>query len=111
MSIRQHREPDIEARVTYISTALGGRSIPAASGYRPVHLVKPGYLTSGHHEYLDKSKVHPGESGVAHIWFLSPEAYPHSLTIGQSINVQEGGRLVGHAVVTKIFNPLLNAKL
>ena len=109
MSIRQHREPDIEARVNYISTALGGRAGPVFSGYRPNHLVKPDYLTSGHHEYLDTSQVNPGESAIAHIWFLSPEAYPHSLTVGQSINVQEGNRLVGYAIVTKIFNPLLNA--
>ena len=81
----------------------------AKSGYRPNHLVRPDYLTSGQHEYLDGNELRPGESTTAHIWFISPEAYPHSLRIGQSINVQEGGRIVGHAVILKIFNELLAA--
>lgn len=41
------------------------------------------------------------------ITFLSPEAYPHSLWIGKKIGIQEGTRVVGHATITKIFNPLL----
>jgi hypothetical protein len=31
------RPPDIEAEITYLPTAEGGRRSPAASGYRPTH--------------------------------------------------------------------------
>jgi translation elongation factor EF-Tu-like GTPase len=101
------KPPDIEAVVSFIPTAEGGKSNAVKSGYRPNHLVKEGYLTSGHHEYLDKELVSPGESATAHIWFISPEQYPHTMQVGSVIRVQEGSRLVGHAKVTKVFNEIL----
>ncbi len=107
--MRPPRQPDIEAEVTFLFTAAGGRSKPAFSGYRPSHLVLPDYLTSGHHEYKTKAEVFPGESAIADIWFLSPDQYPHSMQVGMVIRVQEGSRLVGHAKVLKIYNEVLRA--
>jgi len=107
MSIYEHRAPDIEAEVTYLPTSEGGRTIPARSGYRPNHLVMDGYLTSGHHEYLDKEEVAPGEMAKAHIWFITPDLYSQSMWIGREIRVQEGSRLVGYAKITQIFNKVL----
>lgn len=105
--IGNKEEPDIEAIVTFLSTEDGGRIGPAYSGYRPSHLVIDDYLTSGEHEYLDKDEVLPGESAKTNIWFITPEVYPHSMWIGKEIKVQEGGHIVGHAKVTRIFNKLL----
>jgi elongation factor Tu len=101
------RQPDIEAEVSFISTAEGGRSTPALSGYQPIHQVLPDYLPSGRHWYKDKEQVLPGESAVAEIWFLTPDQYPKSLHVGKIIRIQEGSRLVGHAKVLKIFNGIL----
>jgi elongation factor Tu len=105
--MRPARQPDIEAEVTFIPTAEGGRSTAAKSGYRPIHLVLPDYLTSGQHEYKDKEQVLPGESAITEIWFLAPEQYPKSMHIGKVIKVQEGSRLVGHAKVLRIYNEVL----
>ena len=105
--MRPPRQPDIEAEVTFLSTADGGRSTPARSGYRPNHLVLPDYLTSGHHEYMGKEEVLPGEAAITEIWFLSPEQYPRSMHVGKVIRVQEGSRLIGHAKVLKIYNKAL----
>ena len=105
--MRPPRQPDIEAEVTFLPTADGGRSVPAKSGYRPNHLVLPDYLTSGHHEYKDKEQVLPGESAITEIWFLSPDRYPKSMSVGKVIQVQEGSRVVGHAKVLKVYNEVL----
>ena len=104
---RPPKPPDIEALVTFLPTAAGGKIRSVLSGYRPNHLVKDGLLTSGHHEYLDRETVPPGESATAHIWFLAPERYPATMWVGKVISVQEGTRVVGQAVVTKVFNSLL----
>ena len=105
--MRPEREPDIEAVVTFIPTVEGGRHSPAFSGYRPNHLVLPDYLTTGHHEYKEKERVMPGESAETEIWFITPEAYPNCMFEGREIRVQEGSRLVGHARVLKVLNPIL----
>jgi len=87
------------------------RKHPAGSGiYRPHHLVKEDYFTTGLHHYYDTDTVAPGETAYGTITFLTPEYYPHSLHIGQKIQMSEGKRVVGYATVMKIFNPLLERK-
>jgi len=80
---------------------------PAHDGYRPHHLVNETYLTTGVHHYYDVTQVPPGGRAKGTITFLLPEAYPASLWIGKKMNIQEGSRIVGHATITKIFNPVL----
>jgi elongation factor Tu len=104
---RPAKSPDIEALVTFLPTVAGGRTKAVLSGYRPNHLVKDDLLTSGYHEYLDQEEVAPGESATARIWFLAPERHPCTMWEGKVISVQEGSRVVGQAVVTKVFNPVL----
>jgi elongation factor Tu len=101
------RAPDVEAEITFLPTAEGGRTTPALSGYRPNHKIKTDYLTSGVHYYYDREEVAPGETALGTITFITPEAYPHSLRVGQEIEIQEGARVYGRAKITKIFNPLL----
>ena len=82
---------------------------PFGQGYRPAHLVRPDYLTTGIHHYLDKEEVYFGETALAEIAFLSPEVYPKCLWVGKRIPFQEGSRITGYATITKIFNKILEA--
>ncbi len=98
---------DVEAVFTLLPTDAGGRKGPAKSGYRPDHLIKPDYLTCGLHLYLDCEWLQPGESATTLIKFIAPADYPHSVWPGKKIAVQEGARIIGHAIVVKVLNPLL----
>jgi len=98
-----NRTPDVRVRFEF----NGSRSHPAWNGYRPAHLVKENYLTSGVHHYFDVEKVESNGAAEGTITFITPEAYPHCLWTGKRINIQEGGRVVGTAVVLEIYNGLL----
>ena len=95
--------PDIEV----IFNFNGTRKNPTVDGYRPMHLVKENYLTTGVHHYYNVT--HVPSNGIARgtITFITPEAYPCCMWIGKKINIQEGDRVVGWAIVTNIFNPIL----
>lgn len=97
------RSPDVEAIFEFNAT----RKNPASDGYRPAHLVTDTYLTTGIHHYYGVESVAPNGTAKGTITFLSPESYPHCLWIGKKIRMQEGGRIVGYATVTRIYNPLL----
>lgn len=97
------RSPDVEV----IFEFNGTRKNPANDGYRPAHLVTDAYLTTGIHHYYGVESVAPNGTAKGTITFLSPESYPHCLWIGKKIRMQEGGRIVGYATVTRIYNPLL----
>ncbi len=99
--------PDVEAEITLL--AEGGRLAPARSGYRPAHKVRGDYLTTGEHHYFGCDQVFPGQTVHGTITFITPDAYPHCLRVGCVIDIQEGGRLVGHARITRIMNALLEA--
>ena len=101
------RQPDVEVEFRFNGTRIN----PVVSGYRPDHLIKEGYLTSGVHKYFKEDIVMPDETVCGTITFMSPEAYPHCLWVGKEINIQEGARIVGCAVVKQIFNPLLNSHI
>jgi elongation factor Tu len=105
------RDPDVEADITLLSTAEGGRQTAALSGYRPAHKVRDDYLTTGVHDYIGCGEVFPGQTVRGTITFITPEAYPACLWVGREINIQEGSRVVGIARITKIFNALLEKRL
>ena len=97
------RKPDVEV----IFCFNGVRKTAVTQGYRPDHLVKDKYLTTGIHHYFEVDFVPPDGTARGTITFLSPESYPHCLWIGKKISIQEGPRIVGYATVTSIYNPLL----
>ncbi len=97
------RGPDVEV----IFEFNGTRNTPTYDGYRPQHLVKDKYLTTGIHHYYDTKRVAPNSMATGTITFITPEYYPHCLWIGKVISIQEGERIVGHATITKIMNDLL----
>ena len=92
--------PDVE--VIFVFNGTRKRSV--ANGYRPAHLVRDDYLTTGIHNYYGTDFVAPNGTAKGTITFLSPEAYPHCLWIGKKINIQEGARVVGYATITQIYN-------
>ena len=104
---RPQRPPDIEAAITFLQTEDGGKTNPVRSGYTPHHMVIDGLLTSGHHEYIGKELVNPGETANVQIWLLAPEHYPHTIWVGREIRVQEASRLVAHVKITKVLNAVL----
>jgi elongation factor Tu len=105
------REPDVEARITALKREDGGnRNHPFFDGYRPAHMVTDDYLTTGFHHYYDTDRIELGESALGTITFITPEAYPNCLWEGKVLRIQEGGRLVGFAEITKVFNELLKIK-
>ena len=97
------QNPDVEVLFEFIGT----RKRPVASGYRPHHLVKDNYATTGVHHYYDAQTVPPAGTAKGTITFISPEVYPNSLWEGKRINIQEGERIVGYATVLKVLNPVL----
>ena len=97
-------EPDVEVMFRFNGT----RDNPAFDGYRPSHLVKDDYLTTGLHHYYGMEQVASDGEAYGTITFISPEHYPGSLWIGKTIMFQEGARVVGQATVLEIFNPVLD---
>lgn len=93
-------KPDVEAVFLF----LNNRKV--YDGFRPAHLVKENYLTTGLHNYynLENSK---GEELIGTITFISPEEYPACLWIGKKIKMFDGAKLIGYATITQIFNTIL----
>jgi elongation factor Tu len=94
-------ENDVEAII------ICKRKEPFYKGYRPGHLVKEDYLTTGIHQCYEVECISNGELALGTIKFLSPEECPHCLWEGKIINIQEGSNSVGYAFITRIFNNLL----
>lgn len=80
------REPDIEAVFEF----CGVRKAPAADGYRPGHLIKEGYITSGVHHYYNQNSVPPDGTAAGTVTFITPEYYPHCLWEGKRLPIKEG---------------------
>ena len=96
-----HRPPD--AKVIFRLT----RDRPVQSGYRPAYDIRADYWTSTFHEFLDTDEVATGTEAPAHVWFLTPEVYPHTLWVGRVLTAAEGSKPVATATILEIFNRLL----
>lgn len=97
------RNPDVEV----IFQFNGTRTATIFDGYRPAHCVTNDYLTTGIHHYFNVDCVSPNGTATGTISFLTPEAYPACCWTGKRISIQEGGRVVGYAIITKVLNPIL----
>lgn len=95
---------DVEASFEFI----GDRKKNVYQGYRPAHMVKEGYLTTGVHKYYDIQKLDGELMGT--ITFISPEDYPECMWIGKKIDMYEGSQLIGFATILQIFNTILERK-
>jgi len=83
------------------------RGWPITSGVRPAHQVTPEILTTGEHIFFEDDILMPGSSAKAYIRLLSPEYYPHCLSVGKEININEGPKVIGKVKVLEIYNELL----
>lgn len=98
--------PDVEAMV--VNCRKSKRSI--YSGYKPAHLVRKDYYTTGVHYYIDQERIEYGHTGKAYIKFITPEAYPNCLREGDKIPFCEGEVITGYATIVKVFNRTLLCK-
>ena len=101
-------DPDALVEFALLPAGEGGKTLGVSNGYRPQYLINDDYLTSTDHFFIDSDRVKLGHSCNAFVRFITPEAYPHTLSVGRRIKVQEGSRLVGHATVIEIYNDELN---
>lgn len=83
------------------------RGWPITSGVRPAHQVTSDILTSGEQVFFEDDLLMPGESARAYIKLISPEHYPHCLSVGQEININEGARVIGKVRVLEVYNELV----
>lgn len=108
--IINQKKLDLSPDVEVVFKFNGARRGPAYSGYRPAHLIKDDYLTTGVHNYVKPSIALPISEVFGTIKFITPEVYPHCLWIGKIINIQEGKKIVGSAEIIKILNPILESE-
>ena len=95
-------EADIRAKIV-----LTGREM-VKSGYRPAHLIRD-YYTTGLHQYIGTDTLNNGEAVEGYITFISPEYYPKSLAVGDTLEFYEGAKLVGNIQIIEIYNELLKS--
>ncbi len=67
------RGPDFEGTFHLFAD---GRRGPVYSNYRPQHAIHDNYQTSGHHNYLDRECLHPGDIAKVDVWLITPQIYP-----------------------------------
>ncbi len=100
--MKSQLKPDVEVIFEFV----GDRKRKLFEGYRPAHLIGENYLTTGMHSYYNLEDGSDKELRGT-ITFISPEAYPASLRVGEKIEMYEGRTKVGYATITNIFNPIL----
>lgn len=101
------RKPDAEVMFELTAHAWNGGTRRVHSGYRPHYNIRPDYLTSVTHRFVDAEWVATGQSAKAEVWFLTPEVYPHTLWVGRLFEAAEGSRQIGKATVLRVLNPLM----
>jgi translation elongation factor EF-Tu-like GTPase len=95
--------PDIEAEITFVPTAEGGRKTPAFSGYRP-QFYYDGYDWDAIQDYPDVSAVCPGQTVRALLRFMSPGAHVGRIFPGMEFLCREGAKVVARGRITKILS-------
>jgi hypothetical protein len=102
---------DIEAELTFLTTAEGGRKTSCRSGlgnYRaPCDFGHPEGWNDALFEFVDKEWVSPGECVIARMWFLYPEYQAGHLRTGFEFTVHEGARAVARGTVKQVLNTSL----
>ena len=96
--------PDLEGTLQLFAE---GRRTPAASGYRPHHVIHENYWTTGIITFLDRELASPGDTLPVAVKFITPEVYPRCIWEGRDISVQEADRKIGILTVTRILNESL----
>lgn len=102
------REVDFIAELNYRTSAKGGRSTPAKSGYRPaVKFDFDEMQTSGQQTFIGKDTVFPGETVDAKIKIIASDYFAGCLTEGLIFEFREGPRIIGTGMIKQIINDKL----
>lgn len=88
----------IRANLRLVPTNEGGRSAPIESGYRSLARFEGSPSDFGFELEPDADRLAPGESGSGQLSFWAVEELPE-LAAGQSFELREGARVVGHGTV------------
>jgi translation elongation factor EF-Tu-like GTPase len=93
----------VEARVTLLSTADGGRRKAVWENYSPNNKLPGGRFCSGRFTSVDGGKIEPGESGLVEIKFTVIEQLIDFFKEGLIWDIQEGGWKVGTGELLSII--------
>ena len=99
-SARGSREGFVEARLTLISTADGGRSSGVRTNYRPHWRVRPDLETTASLSLEDCKWLEPGATALVRLHPIWPEAWT-DIQAGSEVLGCEGSRVIGRAVVVR----------
>ena len=91
----------ITADLRLLQTNEGGRSSPIESGYRSLARFEGTETDFGFELELDADRLAPGESGTGRLSFWAVDELPE-LATGQSFELREGSRVVGHGAVLEL---------
>ncbi len=96
------RRKDIEVQLTFLPREESGRYIPFYSGFR-----RQFHYDCGDWDALfdlgDIPFAQPGETVIAVLTFLSPDAHVGKLYPGKGFLLREGQRILGKGRVTRIL--------
>lgn len=94
---------DIKAKITFLTSAEGGRNTSAKNGYRPQF-----YYDNKHWdaaiELINKAEISPGESQVVFFKFATPKNHVNRLWLGKQFELKEGPKTIAVGEVLKILD-------
>ena len=83
-------KPHIKAKITLYDTHK-----KVYTGYRPAHLIKPDYLTTGIQQYLEKDWLYPNESNGRIYYILFARSISTLFICGAMYAHARGGKSCG----------------
>lgn len=98
---------DIEAIIKNLRASKSNIS----TGYRPTFEILQNYWTSGVIDFIDCELLKYNNETRANIRFLTPDSYPRSIWVGRKMVFYEGKKITGYAIVTQIFNKILETNI
>ena len=102
MANNQAYPRDVEAQITFLPTANGGKTNSVTTGYF-VQFFYDGQNWDAIHTYPDRECVAPGDSVTAYLAFVTPEHHRGKLYPGKRFEVREGAKTVATGIVTKLI--------
>jgi translation elongation factor EF-Tu-like GTPase len=101
---------DILVEMTFLPTEHGGRRTPVIPGlYRPQFYYK-NHDWDVRYEFIDVTKVKPGETAKAYVTFMSPREHFGNLKEGDHFLIREGQKVVAYGHVIQIIDLEKSAK-
>ena len=105
-SMMETRNPDLVARVIYLTIEQGGRRTPAGNGHRPQTKFEGlRGLTPAEQIFTDKREyILPGDAAEAEITLVTKDQFRRSLYAGQMFEFFDNDKLIGTGTILKVLN-------